>query len=151
DDPGGDFRARALPGDTVGELLGAHETLLHQQGGQARQPVFVVAVAKIIDRMLALAGVAGLVEVPLPEEARGQGQRERAPLPLVVEYRLVGLVLGENGPEAVHAAEIVGAIHSALPGARTSSTPIMALRVTSSTRSSSAMPSVPAGLCGSTR
>src|SRR5690606_37766794 len=94
DDAGGEIRARALPGNAVGEFLGAHEALLHEQCGQAGQPVLVVTVAKVLDGVLTLASVAGLVEVPLAEEPRGKGQRERAPLPLVMEYRLVALVLG---------------------------------------------------------
>ena len=64
-----------------------------------------------------------------------------------VEHRLVRFGLGRDRPEAVHAAEIVAAVHRARappPGDFAFSTPIMAFRVTSVASSASLQPSVPA-------
>src|SRR5690606_31541030 len=81
-------------------------------------------------------------------------QREHPLLPFVMEHRLLVLGLRIDRPEAVHAAEIVAAVHRARSrslGTLARSTPIMALRVTRVASSSSLQPSVPAGRSGRTR
>src|SRR5204863_9393080 len=87
------------------------------------------------------------VDVPAAEESGGHRQRERAPLPIMMEDGLVRL--GVHRTEAVHAAKIVDAVHAR--GAFTTATPIIASRLTSCASCSSVMPSVPAGRSGSTR
>ena len=77
--------------------------------------------------------------------AHGEGEGEGAALPVGVEDGLVAL--GRDGPEAMHAAEVVAAIH----GASAFVTPIIASRVTRPARRSSLQPSVPAGRSGRTR
>src|SRR5206468_7320801 len=94
-----------------------------------------------------LARVAAHVDRPLAPGAHGEVEREDAALPLFVEDRLVGLRV--DRAEALHAAEVVGAVHRA--GALGRPTPIIESRVTSPARSSSLRPSVPAGRSGSTR
>jgi len=110
--------------------------------------------------MLALAGVARHVDVPFFQHAAGQRHGEDAALPVGVEYRLGGFRLGRDGAEAVHAAEVMAAIHRRSPcsvpasgaaGDFAGSTPIMELRVTRRASSSSDQPSVAAGRMGITR
>src|SRR5687767_11427285 len=110
---------------------------------QAPQPVLVVARGQVLGGRHLLARVAGLVDVPLAEKAGGQRERERLALPLAVEDGLVALDV--HGTEAVHAAEVVGAVHRF-----TSATPIMASRVISAASSSSLSFSVPFGRSGRT-
>ena len=67
--------------------------------------------------------------------------------PGVVEIRLV--LLGDDAAEILLPTHVVGTVH--LLGESASPVPIIESRVTSFANSSSRMPSVPAGRCGSTR
>ena len=89
------------------------------------------------------------VDVPHAGGVHRERQRDRAALPLGVEHRLVRL--RRDRPEALRAAEIVRAVHAALPGASGSPVPIIESRVTRSASFSSLQPSVPAGRIGTTR
>ena len=94
-----------------------------------------------------------VLERPLAERGGRQGQRERTLLPAVMEHRLVGFGLGLDRSEAMHAAEIVTAVHRARalsPGDFAFSTPIMAFLVTNVASSASVQPSVPDGRSGRT-
>ena len=89
--------------------------------------------------------MAGLVEIPLPGEAHGEREREGAPFPRRMKDRLVRL--RRDRAEAMHAAEVVRAVH----GAAILATPIMASRVTRPASAAASQCSVPAGRSGSTR
>ena len=102
--------------------------------------------------MLALAGMARLVDVPLSQHTGGQRHGEYAPLPFMMENRLFKLGLGSDRTESLAAAEIVPSPHGAArSGACADSTPIIAFRVTSLRNRSTRQPSVPAGRMGTTR
>ena len=124
-------------------LVLRHEAVVVQQLLQPECPVLVVAGGQVLGGRHLLAGEARHVDVPLPEEAGGQVERERLALPLAVEDGLVALDL--HRPEAVHTAEVVGAVHGF-----TWATPIIASRVISAASSSSLSLSVPFGRSGST-
>ena len=79
-----------------------------------------------------------------PQRPTASVQGQHPAFPTLVKHRLVRL--RRDRPQPVHAAHVVHAVH----GAATVSTPIMALRLTSSARASSDSPSVPAGRRGMT-
>lgn len=92
-----------------GELFAVDDAVLDHQGLEGAQPAPVVAGAQILDRGQSLDRVAHLVDVA---DTRTQHQAEHGvhpSLPAVVEARLVLLDL--DAAEAVHAAEIVDAVH----------------------------------------
>src|SRR5262245_10040136 len=109
---------------------------------------------QIIDRVLAFAGVAGDIYVPFPQIRGRQGQTEHTLFPRRVEDGFSSFGLGINQAQAMHATQVVRAVHRLLPGSLgdfTFSTPIMALRVTSRASSSSLQPLVSSGRSGNTR
>ena len=57
------------------ELLAGDHSALEEQRLETSQPVLVVAVAQVIDRMLTLTGVTALIGVPAPERAAQDGER----------------------------------------------------------------------------
>src|SRR5208282_5191513 len=76
--------------------------------------------------------------------------RQNAAFPFRVKGRLARL--GQNRPEAVHAAHVVNAVHGAMsPGCLGNPVPIMQSRVTSSASFCSLQSSVPEGRIGKTR
>ena len=105
--------------------------------------MLVVAGGQVFGGRHLLAREAPHVDVPLAQKAGGERDGEGPPLPLAVEDGLVALDL--HRAEAVHAAEVVGAVH-----AFTWATPIIASRVTSAASCASLIRSVPRGRSGST-
>jgi hypothetical protein len=137
------------PEQTSGDLVPRDQAVVLQQLLETEEPVLVVGRGEILGGRHLLAREAALVDVPLAEEAGRQRDREGAPLPLVMEHRLVALDL--DGPETVHAAQIVPAVHRPAPcDLVTVATPIIASRVTSSASCASVIRSVPAGRSGRT-
>ena len=109
-----------------------------------RRTHFFDAMAKLVHR------------IAREHEGRGE-QREGAPFPLFVEHRLVHF--GVDGPEAVHAAQVMDSVHGLFlfrsrgsdQGALALVTPIIESRVTSSASCASLIFSVPGGRSGKTR
>src|SRR6185369_14394300 len=94
------------------ELGGVDDTLLREQAGDAVEPVLEVARGQIVGGVHALDPVAELVDV-VDGPARGSHDGDHRRLPARVEGRLAVLALHRSEP--VHAAEIVDAVHPALP------------------------------------
>src|SRR6185369_8697458 len=92
-----------------------------------------------------LARKASHIDIPAARPRHGERQREGALFPFGMEDRFVRLRL--NRTEAVHAAEVLSAVH----GCFASPVPIMESRVTNAASLSSLQPSVPLGRIGMTR
>ena len=91
------------------DLVVADEVALFQHGLQRREPDLIIVHRQIFGRVAVLAGEARLVDVPAARHAHRQRQRESAFLPLGMEDGLVWF--RHNGPEAVHAAHVLRAVH----------------------------------------
>src|SRR5580692_3547873 len=133
------------------DLRPRHQTLGYYQLEETRQPLFVVAHPQGLGPRNQLALVPGGIDVPFAPGPHGPDQREYACFPTRMEDRLIRLRL--DGTHAVHATEIVNAVHGLFPGRGvcTAPTPIMESRVTSEASCSSVRLSVPPGRSGNTR
>src|SRR5215470_7174958 len=133
------------------QFFGSDKFVFDEHFEKCDELALVVAEAKIIDRRDKFDGVTAGIDVPFAPSPHGASQGEDAPLPGVMEDRLVGL--GFYRAHVLHAAHVMDAIHfvSAFAGDETFVTPIMESRVTSAASSSSVRCSVPAGRSGRIR
>lgn len=69
----------------------------------------MVPLPEVLDGVQALERVAERLEVRARHARRQQGHRERAPLPLLLEHRLVGF--DSYRPETVHPTDIGDPVH----------------------------------------
>src|SRR4029453_7394475 len=81
---------RGRGGPSRGQVPLGDQAPIVQQLPQTANPVLVVGGGQVLGRWHLFSREASLIDVPLAEEAGGQREREGAPLPLVVEHRLVG-------------------------------------------------------------
>ena len=124
-----------------GELGLGDEAVAHQQPLQRRDPDRVVARGEVLGRRQALARVPRCRRCSSgPSAPAASVQRERPPLPVGVEHRLVGL--GRDRPEAHLPAEVLRPVHGA-HGASGSPVPIIESRVTSAASAASSSPRCP--------
>src|SRR5262245_10789609 len=136
------------------QFLCGHESRFDEQFFQPRKPVFVIGMAEIINRMLAFSGMASHVDVPFAQRPKRKGKAKHALFPFSVKYRLFAFGFRVDRTKAMHASEIMRAVHPFLLrslGVFAVSTPIIVLRVTRAASSSSLQPSVPSGRAGKTR
>src|ERR1700722_20005156 len=133
------------------DLRPRNNALGDHQLDETRQPLFVVAHPQGLGPRNQLALVSGGINVPFSPGPHGPDQCEYACFPTPMEDRLVLLRL--DGTHAVHATEIMNAIHGLFPGRLpcTTPTPIIESRVTSEASCSSVRFSVPIGRSGNTR
>src|SRR5450759_1642507 len=131
------------------DLVVTDQLAFFQHGLERGKPDLVVAHREIFGRLPILAREARHVDVPAAGHAHGEREREGAAFPFGVEYGLAQFRL--DRPEAVHAAEILPAVHFGSSGRFGKPVPIMESRVTNSASLSSLQPSVPSGRIGMTR
>ena len=81
---------------------------------------------------LSFPGVAGFIQIPLPQETACQRERKHAFFPLGMKDWLKGLGLGRDRTQSLHSTEVMACSHlgSGAGCVLIFSTPIMALRVT---------------------
>ena len=107
-------RRRVAPRGQVGhatlQLLARDHAFLDQQPHVAIEPALVVARGQVVARRHPLDRVTALVDVEDPLDAAGAREAEHPALPARVEDGLVRL--GLDGPESVHAAHVVDAVHT---------------------------------------
>ncbi len=157
-------RAREVLRDTRLDVLRVGEPSLPQHVLEGAEPVLVVRV-RLVRRVRCIPAPdpgdqmpAELLPLDGPRVVQGDDEPEGAALPGLLEdelpvaarqRRLAAERLLERGVRrrrSGHAAQAATPV-----GAPTTATPIMASRVTSAASSSSLIPSVPGGRCGSTK
>ena len=110
------------------DLVIRHQAALLQHGFQRGEPDLVTAHRQIFASRPVLAREARHVEVPPARYGHGEREREGAAFPVGVEHRLVRLRL--DPPEAVHAADVLRAVHVESARRFGKPVPIIELRVT---------------------
>src|SRR5450759_2163180 len=94
------------------DLVVVDQGALLEQRLQSGEPYLVVAQRQIFSRWAVLAYETRHVDIPAARGAHGQREREGALLPVGMERRVV--LLRCDRTEAVHAAEILPAVHKLL-------------------------------------
>ena len=83
-------------------LLAGQQIAFVEQGLETREPVLVVAVAKIIGRMLTLARMTARIDIPFAEKTGREGESKDPLLPLRMKHRLARLRLRVHWTQTLH-------------------------------------------------